>query len=69
MNEHSKVFLEGMCPVYRHEKNIWNYINKINCYPRKSLIDNGVELTIQHTFTSENTKEYIYFAFTFPWTY
>ena len=69
MNEHSKVFAEGMCPVYRHEKHVWSYLCKINCGFRKSLTESGYEISFNHTFTSENIKEYIYFAYTFPWTY
>lgn len=62
LNIQSKLFKEGMKPVYRTENTDWE---RLLCEIQTVKNGKNFEITFEHNFTETCT----YFAFTYPWSY
>eukprot|EP00347_Sterkiella_histriomuscorum_P010374 403376546 len=68
MNHQSKLFLNGMKPVFLIENQMKHYRRIPGDLSFNTYYD-GFSITFSHTFTQKNTEDYTYFAFTYPFSY
>jgi len=69
LNKQSKLFTQGMSPVYKivpSTKAKWNRIRERTTH---EMIDGEFQLTFVHTFSDVYKRNQIYFAFTYPYAY